>query len=176
MHKGKKVDLKTDTHSQRWERWLQENGLAWDLESYVTSWRQSAPLLAIWPVFHAPRASFDTQSVLVHFLPNRCLGSHVTWNSAVPDPNAVWCCILLFYCTLDKNKLRSAEIIKPSAKAFGILCLAGVRQREKMLVRCLSDNDAFSILFTAKTEPVLAYHLRIVKIIIIIIIKTTSQK
>ena len=26
-------------------------------------------------------------------------GSHVTWNSAVPDPN-VWCCILLFLCTL----------------------------------------------------------------------------
>ena len=28
-------------------------------------------------------------------------GSHVTWNSAVPDPN-VWCCILLFLCTLGK--------------------------------------------------------------------------
>ena len=27
-------------------------------------------------------------------------GSHVTWNSAVPDPN-VWCCILLILCTLD---------------------------------------------------------------------------
>ena len=27
-------------------------------------------------------------------------GSHVTWNSAVPDPN-VWCCILLFLCPLD---------------------------------------------------------------------------
>ena len=26
--------------------------------------------------------------------------SHVTWNSTVPDPN-VWCCILLFLCTLD---------------------------------------------------------------------------
>ena len=28
-------------------------------------------------------------------------GSHVTWNSAVPDPN-VWCCILLFLCTLEE--------------------------------------------------------------------------
>ena len=30
-------------------------------------------------------------------------GSHVTWNSAVPDPN-VWCCILLFLCTLDGKR------------------------------------------------------------------------
>ena len=30
-------------------------------------------------------------------------GSHVTWNSAVPDPN-VWCCILLFLCTLDETE------------------------------------------------------------------------
>ena len=39
------------------------------VESYVTSLRKSAPLLALWPVFHAPRWSFDTQSVLVYFLP-----------------------------------------------------------------------------------------------------------
>ena len=31
------------------------------------------PFLALWPVFHARRWSFDTQSVLVHFLPNMCL-------------------------------------------------------------------------------------------------------
>ena len=31
----------------------------------------------------------------------RCaFGSHVPWNSAVPDPN-MWCFIVLFLCTLD---------------------------------------------------------------------------
>ena len=35
-------------------------------------------------------------------------GSHVTWNSAVPDPN-VWCCILLFLCTLDTRQLIEAR-------------------------------------------------------------------
>ena len=30
-------DIKADTHSQQWERRLQENGLAWGAESYVTS-------------------------------------------------------------------------------------------------------------------------------------------
>ena len=30
-------DVKADTHSQQWERRLQENGLAWGAESYVTS-------------------------------------------------------------------------------------------------------------------------------------------
>ena len=30
-------DIKADTHSQRLERRLQENGLAWGVESYVTS-------------------------------------------------------------------------------------------------------------------------------------------
>ena len=60
--------------------------------------------------FHARRWSFDTQSVLVHFftkyVPLRSFGSHVTWNSAVPDPN-VWCCILLFLCTLDVGKYQN---------------------------------------------------------------------
>ena len=36
-------------------------------------------------------------------------GSHVTWNSAVPDPN-VWCCILLFLCTLDVMERNRSEI------------------------------------------------------------------
>ena len=30
-------DIKADTHNQRLERRLQENGLAWGVESYVTS-------------------------------------------------------------------------------------------------------------------------------------------
>ena len=33
------------------------------------------------------------------YVPSRSFGSHVTWNSAMPDPN-MWCCILLFLCTL----------------------------------------------------------------------------
>ena len=33
------------------------------------------------------------------YVPSRSFGGHVTWNSAVPDPN-VWCCKLLFLCTL----------------------------------------------------------------------------
>ena len=33
-------DIKADTHSQRLERRLQENGLAWGVESYVTSLRR----------------------------------------------------------------------------------------------------------------------------------------
>ena len=73
MRVRKLGDIKADTHSQQWERWLQENGLAWGAESYVTSQRKAAPFLALWPDFHAPQWSFDTQSVLVHFLPNMCL-------------------------------------------------------------------------------------------------------
>ena len=30
-------DIKADTHSHQWERRLQENGLAWGAEFYVTS-------------------------------------------------------------------------------------------------------------------------------------------
>ena len=41
-------DIKVDTHSQRLERRLQENGLAWGVESYVTSSeRKAAPFLAL---------------------------------------------------------------------------------------------------------------------------------
>ena len=41
--------LKTDsvTHSQRRERQLQENALAWGVESNVTSQRKSSPPLAL---------------------------------------------------------------------------------------------------------------------------------
>ena len=42
------------------------------------------------------------------YVPSRSFGGHVTWNSAVPDPN-VWCCILLFLCTLGCVHLRSIE-------------------------------------------------------------------
>ena len=37
-------NIKADTHSQRR---LQENGLAWGAESYVTSYRKAAPFLAL---------------------------------------------------------------------------------------------------------------------------------
>ena len=57
-------DVKADTHGQQWERRLQENGLTWGADSFVKSLRKAVPFLA-W--------SFDTQSVLVHFLPNMCL-------------------------------------------------------------------------------------------------------
>ena len=40
-------DIKADTHSHQWERRLQENGLAWGAESYVTSLRKAAPFLAL---------------------------------------------------------------------------------------------------------------------------------
>ena len=33
------------------------------------------------------------------FYPKCAFRSHVTWNSAVPDPT-VWCCILLFLCSV----------------------------------------------------------------------------
>ena len=39
-------------------------------------------------------------------------GSHVTWNSAVPDPN-VWCCVLLFLCTLDTMHTRWLQQEEP---------------------------------------------------------------
>ena len=38
-------------------------------------------------------------------------GSHVTWNSAVLDPT-VWCCILLFLCTLDVTRYARLSIHK----------------------------------------------------------------
>ena len=101
-------DIKPDTHSQRLERRLQENGLAWGVESYVTSQRKAAPFLALWPVFHARRWSFDTQSVLVHFLPNMCLrvASEVTLLEIPPCQTPMcgvaYSCsyVLLFLCTL----------------------------------------------------------------------------
>ena len=48
VHKGKKVRLFKDRHtlSQRRERRLEENSLAWGVESYVTSQRKSSPPLA----------------------------------------------------------------------------------------------------------------------------------
>ena len=65
---------------------------------------QGCAFSCIMTCFSCTGWSFDTQSVLVRiftkYVPSRSFGSHVTWNSAVPDPN-VWCCILLFLCTLD---------------------------------------------------------------------------
>ena len=84
-------DLKADTHGHRWKRRMQENGLAKGVESYVTSLRKATPLLALWHVFHVPWWYI--------FYLKCAFASCVTWNSAVPDPN-VWCCILLFVCTL----------------------------------------------------------------------------
>ena len=67
-------------------------------------------------VFHAPRWSFDTLSVLLHFFYLRfAFRSNVTWKYAVPDPK-VWCCIHLFLRTLVimlcKKNPKSAEELK----------------------------------------------------------------
>ena len=45
------------------------------------------------------RYSKLARTFFTKYVPSRSFGGHVTWNSAVPDPN-VWCCILLFLCTL----------------------------------------------------------------------------
>ena len=45
------------------------------------------------------RYSKRARTFFTKYVPSRSFGGHVTWNSAVPDPN-VWCCILLFLCTL----------------------------------------------------------------------------
>ena len=45
------------------------------------------------------RYSKRARTCFTKYVPLRSFGSHVTWNSAVPDPD-VWCCILLFLCTL----------------------------------------------------------------------------
>ena len=96
-------DIEADTHSQQLERRLQENGLAWGAESYVTSQRKAAPFLCIMTCFSCAamvfRYSKRARTFFTKYVPSRSFGGHVTWNSAVPDPN-VWCCILLFLCTL----------------------------------------------------------------------------
>ena len=45
------------------------------------------------------RYSKRARTFFTKYVPSRSFGGHVTWNSAVPDPD-VWCCILLFLCTL----------------------------------------------------------------------------
>ena len=47
-------------------------------------------------------------------------GSHVTWNFAVPDPN-VWCCILLFLCTLDDRH----DSMMHMTSSPSLVCLCG---------------------------------------------------
>ena len=106
--------LKTDTHSQRWERRLQENGLAWGVESCVTSLRKSSPFLALWPVFHAPRRFFGTQSVLVHFLPNMCLrkSRYLKFRCARPQCVVLHTLVLMYSCSyvLKFHMLGSSDL------------------------------------------------------------------
>ena len=45
------------------------------------------------------RYSKRARTFFTKYVPSNSFRSHVTWNSAVPDLN-VWCCILLFLCTL----------------------------------------------------------------------------
>ena len=45
------------------------------------------------------RYSKRARTFFTKYVPSRSFWSHVTWNSAVPDP-IVWCCILLFLYTL----------------------------------------------------------------------------
>ena len=47
------------------------------------------------------RYSKRARTFFTKYVPSRSFGGHVTWNSAVPDPD-VWCCILLFLCTLGR--------------------------------------------------------------------------
>ena len=49
------------------------------------------------------RYSKRARTFFTKYVPSRSFWGHVTWNSAVPDPN-VWCCTLLFLCTLDPNQ------------------------------------------------------------------------
>ena len=51
------------------------------------------------------RYSKRARTFFTKYVPSRSFGGHVTWNSAVPDPN-VWCCILLFLCTLGSTRVH----------------------------------------------------------------------
>ena len=98
VHKGKKV--RCQTHMA--------NDGSVDCKKTHSLWAQSLT----WPacarlrlflhydlLFMRPRWSFDTKAWSCIFYLKWVFGSHVSWNSAVPDPN-VWCCILLFLHTL----------------------------------------------------------------------------
>ena len=68
---------------------------------YVTSHRKSAPLPSLWPVFRVPRASFDTQSVLLHFLPNICLrkSGFLKFSHARPQCVVLHTLVLMYSCS-----------------------------------------------------------------------------
>ena len=57
------------------------------------------------------RYSKRARTFFTKYVPSRSFGGHVTWNSAVPDPK-VWCCILLFLCTLDVRQWHASEMAR----------------------------------------------------------------
>ena len=60
------------------------------------------------------RYSKRARTFFTKFVPSRSFGGHVTWNSAVPDPN-VWCCILLFLCTLGSTSIQVRPLFSASS-------------------------------------------------------------
>ena len=63
-------DVKADAHSQQWERRLQENGLAWGAESYVTSYC----LFLHYDLFFMRSDGLSILKACSYiFLPNMCL-------------------------------------------------------------------------------------------------------
>ena len=101
VHKGKKVRLFKDRHTQL----TMEASIArkWTRLGRRVLRHQLAQVFAFSCIMTCFFMCRDGLSVLKAcsyiFYLKWAFGRHVTWNSAVPDPN-VWCCILLFLCTL----------------------------------------------------------------------------
>ena len=102
-------DIKADTHSQRLERRLQKRTR---LGRRVLRHKlaQGCAFSCIMTCFSCAamvfRYSKRARTFFTKYVPSRSFGGHVTWNSAVPDLN-VWCCILLFLCTLGEMNVES---------------------------------------------------------------------
>ena len=98
-------DIKADTHSQQWERRYckKTDSLGATSLTSQASARLGCAFSCIMTCFSCAamvfRYSERARTFFTKYVPSRSFGSHVTWNSAVPDPN-VWCCILLLLCTL----------------------------------------------------------------------------
>ena len=95
------------------------------------------------------RYSKRARTFFTKYVPLRSFGGHVTWNSAVPDPN-VWCCIVLFLCTLAYHMSRvgfygedQSEALKRHVVLSHTTCISITRVRLTSDLPVLSAPEIF---------------------------------
>ena len=100
LHKGKKVRWFDGRHTESMGASICKKTDSLGAQSLTSPASARLCLFLNYDLFFMRRDGFSIRKACSYIFYQTCVfESHVTWNSAVPDPN-VWRCILLFLCTL----------------------------------------------------------------------------